>query len=86
MWDVSRHPWLPLEALTGQFRGVYKLRVGDYRALFRIDQSARHFRIVAVGHRSDVYDDSWAGRACARMALYFAHESKPKESNDTWEI
>jgi len=49
---------MPLEALTGRFRGTYKLRVGDYRVLFRIDHPAHHIKVVAVGHRSEVYDES----------------------------
>ena len=57
-WLAENIEGMPLEALTGRFRGTYKLRVGDYRVLFRIDHSAQHIKVVAVGHRSEVYDES----------------------------
>jgi mRNA interferase RelE/StbE len=34
---------------------AYRLRVGDYRVLFTIDDSARVLTIYAIGHRRDVY-------------------------------
>ncbi len=33
----------------------YRLRVGDYRVLYVVDDSQQVVRIVAVGHRRDVY-------------------------------
>lgn len=33
----------------------YRLRVGDYRILYTIDDKMRLIEIVAVGHRRDVY-------------------------------
>ena len=33
----------------------YRIRVGDYRILFRVDRDARIVRIGAIGHRKDVY-------------------------------
>lgn len=33
----------------------YRLRVGDYRVLFTIDDSARLVYIYAVGHRREIY-------------------------------
>jgi len=36
-------------------RDEYRLRVGDYRILYIIDESAKEIEIVAVGHRRDVY-------------------------------
>jgi mRNA interferase RelE/StbE len=40
--------------LRGSLRGYWKLRVGDYRAVFRIVGS--EVRILAVLHRSRVYE------------------------------
>jgi mRNA interferase RelE/StbE len=37
-------------------REEYRLRVGDYRILYLIDDVARKIEIVAVGHRKDVYE------------------------------
>ena len=36
-------------------REEYRLRVGDYRVLYSIDDSNRLITILAVGHRREVY-------------------------------
>lgn len=42
------------QALQGrQFEGLYKLRAGDWRLIYRIVDDACVF--VTLGHRSDVY-------------------------------
>lgn len=44
----------PHEALTGeQFKGLYKLRSGDWRMIYRIQEDEVLF--VTLGHRSEVY-------------------------------
>lgn len=48
--------------LTGTLRGYRKLRVGDYRVVFRI--VAKEVRILAILHRKDAYD-----RAARRQAM-----------------
>ena len=41
-------------ALKGtQFKGLYKLRVGDWRLIYKLEKEAVLF--VTLGHRSDVY-------------------------------
>lgn len=50
----SRLEELPHQALTGeQFKGLYKLRVGDWRLIYKIADEEILF--VTLGHRSDVY-------------------------------
>ena len=41
------------EKLTGQDR--LRLRQGDFRILFEVDDSLRTVTIVKIGHRRDVY-------------------------------
>jgi len=42
-----------VEPMQGEWRGCHRLRVGDYRVIFRyIDDG---LEILTVGHRSDVY-------------------------------
>ena len=42
------------EPLRHQFKGSWKLRVGDYRVIYRvIDQRVL---VVAIGHRKEIYD------------------------------
>jgi mRNA interferase RelE/StbE len=40
--------------LTGSLRGYWKLRVGDYRVVFKV--TAREVWILAIVHRSGVYE------------------------------
>ena len=48
--DISPEP------LKGKrWRGVYKLRAGDYRALYTINRNKRLLTVHAVGHRRDIY-------------------------------
>ena len=35
----------------------YKLRIGDYRAIYEIDQTKKQVIILYIGHRKNVYDD-----------------------------
>jgi len=45
----------PPRAKKLQGRSRYRLRIGDYRVLYTVSDSAREVEIVAVGHRKDVY-------------------------------
>jgi mRNA interferase RelE/StbE len=42
-----------------KLRGLdaYRLRTGDYRVLYTVDDRKRQVEITAVGHRRDVYRD-----------------------------
>ncbi|MFN7402065.1 MAG: type II toxin-antitoxin system RelE family toxin [Alphaproteobacteria bacterium] len=44
------------KALRHSWRGHRRLRVGDYRIVYRIDSTAKIVYIVAIDHRKDVYD------------------------------
>jgi mRNA interferase RelE/StbE len=44
------------EALEGNFAGSYKLRVGDYRVIYVIENEKIMF-VRRIGHRSTVYRD-----------------------------
>ena len=35
----------------------WRLRIGDYRAIYEIDHETKRVLILFVGHRKDVYDD-----------------------------
>ncbi len=43
------------EAMTGQFTGMFRIRAGDYRAIYELDRDNRKIFIDSVGHRSEVY-------------------------------
>ena len=42
-----------VKKLQGQ--EAYRLRVGDYRVLYTVEDQARQVMVYAVGHRRDVY-------------------------------
>jgi len=41
--------------LKGQFKGKYKLRVGDWRVIYSFNHSPQIITIYAVRHRREVY-------------------------------
>ena len=41
--------------LIVELAGVWSLRRGDYRVLYRINDDARRVEIARIGHRRDVY-------------------------------
>lgn len=43
------------EPLTGQWQGLFKLRVGDYRVLYTFDLVEHSILIHLVKHRREVY-------------------------------
>ena len=43
------------EALKGQWRGMYKLRIGDYRVFYTRTGSQRQILVHLVRHRREVY-------------------------------
>jgi len=43
------------EPLTGEFKGFWKYRIGDYRVLANIDDAIRIVAVFRIDHRSQVY-------------------------------
>jgi len=41
--------------LTGNFSGLYKLKVGAYRVVYEIDYERKIITIHKIGHRRDIY-------------------------------
>jgi len=48
--DLATH--LPLQ---NNLKGKYKLRAGDWRALYELDEKAGEMIVLLVGHRSVIY-------------------------------
>jgi mRNA interferase RelE/StbE len=42
-------------SITGH-TGYYRIRIGDYRVIYGVDDAERVITVVIVGHRRDVYD------------------------------
>ena len=45
-----------IRRLSGPEEGLYRLRVGAYRIVFKKDEARLLILVVRVGHRRDVYD------------------------------
>ena len=52
-WSESLTP----EALGGELRGLFNLRIGSYRALYSFDARNQIITIHAVGHRREIYQE-----------------------------
>jgi mRNA interferase RelE/StbE len=54
-WLAENFDIISPQALTGQWKGVFKLRVGDYRVLYTYDRTKREIIVHFVKHRREVY-------------------------------
>ncbi len=54
-WYAERADDVPPEPLHGDLKGVFKLRVGDFRVAYTLDRDRRTIRVQMVGHRSKIY-------------------------------
>lgn len=43
------------QSLEGPLKGFYKLRVGQYRILYMLDESRTTVQVHLVGHRREIY-------------------------------
>jgi mRNA interferase RelE/StbE len=43
------------QALSADLSGLFKLRIGDYRAIYSFDTEVQLITIHKVGHRRDIY-------------------------------
>ncbi len=54
-WLAENFEAIKPEPLTGQWEGVYKLRVGDYRVLCTFDRAKHKIVVHFIRHRREVY-------------------------------
>jgi mRNA interferase RelE/StbE len=52
-WLVENFDSLSQEPLTGDLKGFYKLRIGEYRALYTFNRT--QFIVHFIRHRREVY-------------------------------
>lgn len=55
-WLTENFDTITPQALTGDLKGFFKLRVGDYRVIYSINQSKKIITIHLIGHRREIYD------------------------------
>ena len=54
-WLADNFDLLRPEPLTGSWKGIYKLRVGDYRVLYTYKTAEKSITVHFIRHRSKVY-------------------------------
>ncbi len=52
---LSRDPFPAGVKKLVNSESVYRLRIGDYRLIFRVEQSKLVIEVILIGHRRDVY-------------------------------
>jgi mRNA interferase RelE/StbE len=52
---LADEPRPPRCVKLATFRSRYRIRVGAYRVVYEIDDGAFSIRVIAVGHRREVY-------------------------------
>jgi len=53
---LSDNPRPPGVKKLHAVEGLYRVRVGDYRVVYAIDDTASTVLVIKIGHRSDVYE------------------------------
>jgi mRNA interferase RelE/StbE len=43
--------------LKGTLKGAYRVRTGDWRVLFKVDEQSRRVTVFRIAHRRDVYEE-----------------------------
>lgn len=46
---------IPIIPLKGRLSGFYKLRIGDWRAIYEVDYLKRVITVHKAGHRKEIY-------------------------------
>jgi len=54
-WLAENFDAVKPEALTGEWQGVFKLRMGDYRVLYTFNKTKQKIIVHFVRHRREVY-------------------------------
>lgn len=54
-WLSSNFDQIKPQALTGDLSDVFKLRIGDYRALYDFSRAEQLITIIRIRHRREVY-------------------------------
>jgi mRNA interferase RelE/StbE len=55
-WLADNFDSIRAEPLAGPLSGLFKLRVGDYRIIYRPDRDKRIIIVFMVGHRREIYN------------------------------
>jgi len=54
-WIGDNFESITPEMLTANFKGMFKLRVGDWRIIYTVNQKSKLVTIHMIGHRREIY-------------------------------
>ena len=54
-WLAENFDAITPEPLTGEWKGLFKLPIGSYRALYTVNRTERGLTVHLVKHRREVY-------------------------------
>jgi mRNA interferase RelE/StbE len=55
IWLAEHFEQVQPEALTGELGDFFKLRVGDYRVLYKILHTEKTLQVYRIRHRREIY-------------------------------
>ena len=44
-----------IKPLKGKYKGLYRLRVGNYRIIYKVDNDQLIILVIRIGHRGNIY-------------------------------
>ena len=44
-----------IKPLKGKYKGLYRLKVGNYRVIYRLEKEKITILVIRIGHRRDIY-------------------------------
>ena len=53
--SLADNPYRTGKPLKLELQGLYGARRGDYRVIYRVDDSRRRAGVLAIEHRADIY-------------------------------
>lgn len=57
-WLAKNFEDLAPEPLSGELKGLFKLRVGSYRVFYSVNRGERIITVHLLGHRREIYKSS----------------------------
>jgi len=54
-WLVQNAEYISHQALKGDLSGLYKLKIGDWRVMYEIENRTKIITVHKVGHRREIY-------------------------------
>ncbi len=55
IWNLAKFPKGDIELLKGKRKGMYRLRVGNFRVLFQVREDTKEIIVFRVEPRGDIY-------------------------------